>query len=170
MCLCLYFRQPNYWQLCCLRPGNLPENLQTSKAVRNSSYSLDRVSFRGSLLSVISPQQLKANNYNLFVTLLFSLILNGSPFIVNTNFTKKKIYFFVCLFFSENKKYMVFSTSRFKKTKNTTEMLKPSSEEPSQYRAQSCNAHRNAHNFPKAPLTFFPGLQERLWFAHGAQH
>lgn len=28
-----------------LTPGNLPENLQTSKAVRNSSYSLDMASF-----------------------------------------------------------------------------------------------------------------------------
>lgn len=90
------------------------------------------ISFQGILFSVLSQQQLKINNYNLLITLLtFSTLvlndspLNGSLFILNANFTKKKIYF--SDFYYANKKYMGFSRllyPDFKKITNTTEMLK----------------------------------------------
>lgn len=119
-----------------LSPGNLPENLRTSKPVRKSSSSLDMISFWGTLLSVISQQQLKANNYNLLVTpvTFFSLVLNGSPLTLNANFTKKKIYFsefvffWISWFFFLNKNYFFFqlvvSKLFFFFKKNMTDMLK----------------------------------------------
>lgn len=101
-----------------LTPGILPENLQTSKAVRNSSYSLDMVSFWGTLPSVISQQQLKANNYNLLVTLVtfFFSCTKWLSIYLRCKFYEEENIFFLNLFFSENKKYMFFSS--------LTEMLK----------------------------------------------
>lgn len=158
-----------------LSPGNLPENLRTSKPVRKSSSSLDMISFWGTLLSVISQQQLKANNYNLLVTpvTFFSLVLNGSPLTLNANFTKKKIYFseFVffwisCFFFLKQELCFFpaccLQTSFLKKEHDwhaeEEAKFKPSSEESRQYRSQPYSAH----HFPKAPLTLFPGLQGDL--------
>lgn len=46
-----------------LIPGNLPENLQPSNTARHLSCSLDRVPFRATLLTVVSQQQMEANNY-----------------------------------------------------------------------------------------------------------
>lgn len=112
------------------------------------------VCFQGILLSVLSQQQLKIYNYyNLLITLVtfFSLVLNDSPlngslFILNANFTKKKRYF--SDFYYENVKCMGFSSLLSPDLKNhiydwdaeEETMFKPSSEEPSQYRSQSYNA------------------------------
>lgn len=133
------------------------------------------VSFRGILLSVLSRQQLKINNYNLLITFLtFSTLVlndppfNGSLFILNANFTKKKIYF--SDFYYANKKYVGFSSllsPDLKKHKHDWDaeeetMFKSRSEEPSQYRSQSYNTQ----HFPKVPVILFPGFQGKLWFVH----
>lgn len=96
---------------------------------------------------------MKINNYNLLITLVtfFTLVLNDSPlngslFILNANFTKKKIH--VSDFYYESKKYMGFSSllsPDFKKNHKhdwdaeEETMFKSSSEEPSHYRSQSYN-------------------------------
>lgn len=122
-----------------------------------------------------SQQQLKISNYNLLIPLVtfFTLILNDSPlnespFILNTNFTKKKTYF--SDFYYENKKYMGVSSLLAPDFKNhklewdaeEQAVLKPSSEEPSQYSPKSYNTY----HLPKVPVILLPGFQGELWFVH----
>lgn len=159
-----------------LSPGNLPENLQTSKPVRKSSSSLDMISFWGTLLSVISQQQLKANNYNLLVTpaTFFSLVLNGSPLTLNANFTKKKIYFSNFIFFL--KQELCFFSSLlspnffFKKITWLTCWRKSQVQakfrrvKPAQVPALQCTP------LSQGPTHFIPWAPGGLWFARGAQH
>lgn len=97
-----------------------------------------------------SQQQLKIINYNILIPLVtfFTLIVNDSPlngslFILNANFMKKKTCF--SDFYYANKKYMGVSSllaPDFKKHKHDWDaeeqaMLKPSSEGPSQYSPKS---------------------------------
>lgn len=115
---------------------------------------------------MLSQQQLKINNYNFFITLVtFStLVLNDSLFILNANFTKKKIYF--SDFYYENKKYMGFSSflsPDLKKHRHDWDdeeetMFKSRSEEPSQPRSQPYNIQ----HLPKVPVILFPGFQGEL--------
>lgn len=137
-----------------LSPGKLPENLQTSKPVRNSSSSLDMVSFWVTLLSVISQQQLKANNYNLLVTpvAFFSLVLNGSPLSLNANFTKKKIDFSEFVFFwKQELGFFQPVVSKLFLEKNMTGMLKkkPSSSQVQESQANTGSSPTMHTTFPK---------------------
>lgn len=159
-----------------LSPGNLPENLQTSKPVRkSSSYLQDMISFWGTLLSVISQQQLKANNYNLLVTpvTFFSLVLNGSPLTLNANFTKKKIYFSEFVFFWKQElcffQLVVSKLFFLKRTwltcwRRSQAQAKCRRAKPVQVPALQCTS------LSQGLTHFIPWAPGGLRFAHGAQH